>query len=153
MILQVEKRNDAIVQQIKQADPRLYEALRRSDRIDVPLTENRGFGVSGAVSVGASMFPPMIFWRRTQLHLIQLTFNTVPTGADFIADIKKRATDASILKAPLIYPASFVGVVERAEFGIDTFDRGDILICDITQVGSTVAGSNMSLSMIFNVLE
>jgi hypothetical protein len=151
MIIQVEKQNSAIVQGLKQENPRLYEALRKSDRIDVPTKEVHGFGNSGTVEVGNSLFPPLIITHPLTLVLILLTFNTPPTGADFIADIKKRSTGASILKAPIIFPAGFTGVVDRNEFGISTFAKYDVLICDILQVGSTVPGSFMNMYMHFNI--
>lgn len=152
MILQVEKQNDVIIQRIKQTDPALYEALRKSDRINVPLQEVHGFGVSGDVFVKDNAFPPMCLKNNLRLDAIIHSFITPPTGADFKADIRKRNHGFSILKDLLVYPAGFDDVIERAEFGIDTFKRDEVLICDMKQIGSTVAGNNMTIFMFFVVL-
>jgi hypothetical protein len=152
MILTIEKKNDPIVQRVKQTHPHLYEALRKSDRLDVPLTEVHGFGVSGDVFVQDDAFPPMCMGKDLRLDLIVHSFVTVPTGADFKADIRKRDHGNSILKAQLVFPAGFSGVIERSEFGIDTFKRDEVLICDMKQIGSTVAGNNMTIFMYFTVL-
>ena len=152
MIIQIERKNDPIIQRIKQSDPALYEALRKADRIDVPLQEVHGFGISGDVFVKDNAFPPMCLSSNLRLDLIIHSFITAPTGADFKADIRKRNHGFSILKAQLIYPAGFDGVIERAEFGIDTFKRDEVLICDMKQIGSTVAGNNMTIFMFFTIL-
>ena len=152
MIIKVEKKNDPIVQRIKQTDPHVYEALRKSDMIDVPLREVHGFGVSGDVFVMDNAFPPMCLKHNMRLVLLEHSFITAPTGADFKADIRKRDHGYSILKDQLIYPAGFTEVIERAEFGIDTFKRGEVLICDMKQVGSTVVGNNMTIFLYFDLL-
>jgi len=152
VIIQVNKQNDALVQSIKQQDTRLYEALRKSDRIEVPPLEIHGFGVSGDVAVGTSVFPPLIITHAVKLVLALLTFNTPPTGADFQANIRKRSTGASVLKAPIIFPAGFTGVIDRNEFAIDTFAKYDVLICDVLQVGSTVPGSYMNFYLLFDLV-
>ena len=152
MIITIEKKNDPVIQRIKQYDPALYEALRKSDRLDVPLTEVHGFGVSGNVFVQDDAFPPMCMGKDLRLDLIVHSFITVPTGADFKADIRKRDHGFSILKDLLVFPAGFDGVIERSEFGIDTFKRDEVLICDMKQVGSTIVGHNMTIFMYFTIL-
>lgn len=152
MILQVEKRNDAIVQPIKQKDPRLYEALRKSDRIEVPLQEVHGFGVSGDVFVQDNAFPPLVIQHSLRLRLLCLGFIDPPTGTDFIADVRKRQSGCSILKAPVVFPDGFTELIERSEFGIATFERGDVLICDMLQVGSANPGTLMSMYLYFDAV-
>lgn len=155
VILKVEKENDPIIQRLKHEYPSLYEALRKADRIDVPLQEVHGFGVSGGVFVEDDAFPPMNCKNNLQLDLIIHAFGTPPTGADFKADIRKRhpgSVSPSILKDLLVFPAGFTGVIERAEFGIPAFKRDEVLICDMKQVGSSFAGDNMTIFMFFTVL-
>lgn len=152
MILQIEKKNDPIIQRIKQTDPALYEALRKPDRITFTTYEDHVFGCSGDVEIGVDIFPPMILSKNVKLDLIQITFRDPPTGADFISDIRKRSHGNSILKASIVFPAGFTETIERAEFGIDTFNKGDVLISDVLQVGSATPGSMLTMYLRFIVL-
>lgn len=153
MKLTIRKNNDALVQQIKQNDPRLYEALRKTESINFTSQVVRCFGVCGEVYVENDAFPPMILHNAVKLVSVITAFGTPPTGADFLADIRKRSSQCSILKDNLIFPAGFNSIREINEFGIDTFSKGDILLCDMLQIGSTYAGGHLSILLTFNLLD
>ncbi len=151
MKLTVRKNNDALIQSIKQSDPRLYEALRKSESVDFTLQQVRCFGVSGEVYVGNNQFPPMILQNDVELISIITAFGTPPTGADFLADIRKQSSQCTILKDSLSFSAGYPSIKEITEFGISKFSRGDVLICDMLQIGSTYAGSMLSILLTFNL--
>ena len=152
MNINIVKENDPLVQPIKQKDTRLYEALRKPDRINVPILEMHGFGIDGDISVGQNLFPPIVLFRDLQLTELAFAFRNPPTGADAHVDIRLKKSGCSILKKYLIFPDGFTDTVWRHEFGINTFKHGDVLLCDVLQIGSSTPGSYPSITMSFNTL-
>lgn len=114
-------------------------------------TEVHVFGVSGAVSVVTNGFPPLIFEHSVSLIALHTCFNVAPTGTDFHADIRLRSTGLSILNSQIVIPASSTAVVEYTSFALSSFAKDDVLLCDVTQVGSGVPGSMWAAYMLFKV--
>jgi hypothetical protein len=115
-------------------------------------TETHVFGVSGDVSVVTSGFPPLILEHTVTLVALHTCFNIAPTGSDFEADIFLRSSGLSILNIPIVIPAGSTNVVEYTSFLTPKFVKGDVLLCNITQVGSTTPGTMWTAYMLFKVL-
>jgi hypothetical protein len=93
------------------------------------------------------------------LHIshVRASVNTAPTGASILVDVKLNGT-TSILTAPFAIAASTftgVGVIDDiawpdpnpATIALATWDPGDYLTVEVTQVGSTIAGSDLTVQV------
>lgn len=76
---------------------------------------------------------------------VAATVDTAPTGAAIVVDVNKNGTTIFTTQAgrPSIPAAGFAS--QDAEPDIATVDAGEWLTCDIDQVGSSVAGSNLTV--------
>lgn len=83
-----------------------------------------------------------------------LTAGTSPTGADLIADVNKNGTTIFTTQAnrPKVLAGDIDGVGVATVPDITGLAEGDRLTVDIDQVGSTVAGDNVSLHVILRRL-
>ena len=115
-------------------------------------TETHVFGVSGQVIVITNGFPPLIFEHSVQLVSLLTCFNNAPTGADFHADIRLRETGVTILSSQIVIPDGSTSVVEYTTFAKNSFVKNDVLLCDITQIGSINPGSMWTAYMLFDVI-
>ena len=79
----------------------------------------------------------------------RLMVNTAPTGANIIVDIKKNGTTIYTTQAnrPTIAAGQYAGG-PGATPDVTALAAGDYLTVDIMQVGSTVAGSDLTVSVI-----
>ena len=83
---------------------------------------------------------------------VHFAVNTAPTGADLICDVNKGVGGllTSIFASanrPKIVAGAYTG--KSTTFSITTFDDDDYLTIDIDQVGSSVAGSNLVVTILF----
>lgn len=97
----------------------------------------------GAVGVGAYS------WRYDcNLPLIvretRLIIGTAPTGASLIFDLNKAGTTMYTVKPTIAISATAGAAAPDGTYAQRIFTRGDVFTADVDQVGSTVAGSNLT---------
>lgn len=77
---------------------------------------------------------------------VSLAVNTAPTGASIIVDVNKNGTSVftNANSRPIITASSFASTTEASP---DNFSmvQGDYMTVDIDQVGSTIAGSDLTV--------
>jgi hypothetical protein len=88
------------------------------------------------------------------LEDVGIVARTAPTGASFITDILVSTDNGGSFSS--IFPSGSANklvlpagdrVASNSTFAIDTFHRNDILRVDYLQVGSTISGGNLLISM------
>ena len=106
------------------------------------------FTVPGTLSTGTSVTPALVVNNSLTISKVYAYAKTAPTGAAILVDINKGGT--SIWSTT---PANRVTVAASANLGTQTsFDTSsiadeDILTIDIDQVGSTIAGADLTVEI------
>ena len=101
-----------------------------------------GFGVSSGLAIGNDLsWNPTAPQNVTAVRLWAYV-KTAPTGASLIAQVYD-ITQAKIIATVTILAGANYG--NNSSMTSAAIAVGDALRCDITQVGSTVAGSDLSL--------
>ena len=94
-------------------------------------------------ATGTNLTNPFIVTAAGQLTNCFIAAKTAPTGADLIVDINRNGT--SIFGATkLVLPAGQTGPVTQNGFASTALTELDKLTVDIDQIGSTVAGQDVS---------
>jgi hypothetical protein len=108
------------------------------------------FTVKGAVAVAAGDLEiPNSTGRTLTLHGVYLRCKTAPTGADLIVNIKKNGT--AITTSPnRAKIAAGANTGSSTTLSTTTWADGEYLSADIDQVGSTVAGSNLVIIVVYS---
>lgn len=102
--------------------------------------------VSGGLVIGSSLTPIIPVHRDLTIVKAYAVVKTAPTGASLIIDINKNGS--SIWAST---PANRVTIIAGAttgnetDFDTTTLSEGDSLTFDIDQVGSSVAGADLSI--------
>lgn len=102
--------------------------------------------IAGTLTTGTSLTPAMYVIATQTITKVYAYVKTAPTGASILIDINKNGT--SIWNTT---PANRLTISAAAQSGTQTsFDttslaEGDILTFDIDQVGSTVAGADITI--------
>lgn len=95
---------------------------------------------SGTAAVASDVFVPgLLIVEDGILTQLGVTTRTAPTGADLIV-VFKLARTGSTIGTVTVAASSNAGVEDIADFAVL---QGDLIKTDITQVGSTVAGSDV----------
>jgi hypothetical protein len=78
---------------------------------------------------------------------ISARVTTAPTGASILLDVNKNGTTIFTTQAnrPAIVASALATATEVQNMDITTFVAGDYLTIDIDQIGSTIAGSNLTV--------
>lgn len=106
------------------------------------------FTVVGTLTTGTSVTPIIMVHRALTIVKAYVNVKTAPTDADLIVDINKNGT--SIWAST---QANRVKCADGATSGVQTsFDtvalvEGDLLTLDIDQVGSTVPGADLTVTL------
>lgn len=97
---------------------------------------------SGTASVATNVLPPGLrIPERLLVEQAYVRLGTAPTGADFIVAFNKNGTQFATVTVP-------AGVASGSATGLsEQFVSGDVLTWDITQVGSTTAGSDVAAAV------
>jgi hypothetical protein len=109
---------------------------------------NYGFSRSDALVVLAGTMRGPIAFSGTIIAVIAMV-NTAPTGAAILVDVNVGGTTIFTTQAnrPTIAAAAFSsGVVTNMD--VTAVAVGDYLTVDIDQIGSTVAGSDLSVLVV-----
>jgi hypothetical protein len=97
-----------------------------------------------SVAVGAD---PMVFPYPIEIQGISAAVQTAPTGADLIVDVNKNGTTIFTTQAnrPAISAGTVVTTDEVTNMDVTSLAAGDELTVDVDQVGSSTAGSALTL--------
>lgn len=81
------------------------------------------------------------------LESVRASVNTAPTGAAILIDVNKNGVTINTVQTtrPTIAAAAFTGL--GATPAITTFAAGDYITVDVDQIGSTVAGSDLTVAI------
>lgn len=104
--------------------------------------------IEGIVDTGTSVTPALIATGPMTLSKWYLNIKTAPTGASLIIDINKNGT--SIFNTHQSYrPTLTASSTSSSGINFDTTSlvEGDILTIDVDQVGSTVQGSDITITL------
>lgn len=106
------------------------------------------FSQAGTLSMGSGSFK-LPFTLDAEIISVQLAVGTSPTGADLIVDVNKNGTTIFTTQAnrPTVPDGDANGVGAEATPDVTAIAEGDYLTVDIDQVGSTVAGENLTVSI------
>jgi hypothetical protein len=86
------------------------------------------------------------------IRSITTAVTTAPTGATLICDVNVAGTTIFTTQAnrPTIAISGFSD--NSAEIAAGTFAAGDVISVDVDQVGSTVAGANLSVLVTYDMV-
>lgn len=106
------------------------------------------FSQQGTLSVGSGSFK-LPFTTTATLASVQLAVGTVPTGADLVVDVNKNGTTIFTTQAnrPTVPDGDADGVGAEATPDVTSIGEGEYLTVDIDQVGATVAGADLTVSV------
>jgi hypothetical protein len=104
--------------------------------------------VVGTLSVGTDKAPTLLALANMTILKVKLVAKTAPTGSDVICDINKNGTTIFTTQAnrPKIVAGSTTG--DSGVPDVASLVEGDKLTLDVDQVGSTVAGADLTAQII-----
>lgn len=106
------------------------------------------FGQPGVLTTGTGV-TRFIFPTTATIVSVRLACNTAPTGAAIKVDVNKNGTTIFTTQAnrPNIVVSAFASSAAIPD--VTSIAAGDYLTCDIDQVGSTVAGSDLVIQVLY----
>lgn len=110
------------------------------------------FTVEGALTVAAGVI--RIYNKlgfAVTISQVFISVNTAPTGASgILVDVNKNGTTIFTNQAnrPTITGTNFTGTTTTID--VASLSDGDYLTADVDQVGSTIAGSNLTVHVIYS---
>lgn len=104
------------------------------------------FGMDGVIAVATGKGRVRFPWAVTILG-ISVTMDTAPTGASAVFDINKNGTTIFTTQSnrPGVLIGANVTAAEVTNMDVTAFSAGDYITADIDQIGSTVAGSDLTI--------
>jgi hypothetical protein len=116
------------------------------ERLLTHATEAYTFSVTGTVAVATGKSRIYLEGNYT-VETIRAAVNTAPTGAALIVDVKKNGTTLYTggTGRPSIAAAGFSANGNSP--AVATFQAGDYMTVDVAQVGSTVAGADLTVTV------
>lgn len=106
------------------------------------------FTVAGTLVVSTSVTPALIVHNSLTISKVYAYVKTAPTGANIIIDI--HLNGISIWNATQANRLTIVAGAQTAtqtSFNSVNLSEGDILTIDVDQIGSTVAGSDLTIEL------
>jgi hypothetical protein len=129
--------------------PGYMRALLKDNIDPAYVVWNAFFTVAGTLTVGTNKsweLPILVDVLRTPTIVSAIArVKTAPTGADILVDINKGGT--TIFTSQVLRPKIVAGSQTSSQTTPDvaTLADGDILSLDIDQVGSTIAGADLTV--------
>lgn len=104
------------------------------------------FSVTGAVTVATGKSRMYLEGSYT-VETIRVAANTAPTGAALIVDVNKNGTTIFTTQGnrPQVAASANSGTSNSPD--VLTFASGDYITVDVDQIGSTVAGSDLTVTV------
>jgi hypothetical protein len=110
--------------------------------------------IQGTLAVGTNLVPAIIFPRACTIQKVCARVGTAPTGASLILDINKYGTDevadGSIFDGvtrPTLAAGDYEDSVTSFHATYSVLAADEYLTIDIDQIGSTVAGADLSITI------
>lgn len=116
------------------------------ERLLTHAIEVHTFSVTGALT--AQTGKSRIYLEGNYIvETIRASVNTAPTGASILVDVNKNGTTIFTTQAnrPTIAVSTNTDTANNPD--VTTFASGDYITCDIDQIGSTVAGSDLTVTI------
>lgn len=108
-------------------------------------TEAAAFSKGGALTVASGTFRYPIKGGTFNIDSVAAMVGTAPTGAALIVDVKKNGTTIFGTAGNRPTVAAGANAATVGAYSITSVTTGDYLSVDIVQIGSTVAGSDLTL--------
>lgn len=117
-----------------------------NERLLTHAVEAYTFSVTGAVTVATGKSRIYLEGSYT-IETVRAAVNTAPTGAALIVDVNKNGT--TIYTTQTARPQIAVGANSATgnSPAVTTFAAGDYITVDVDQIGSTVAGSDLAVTI------
>lgn len=103
--------------------------------------------LQGILIEDTNVVPPIIFPRACTIIKVSARVGTAPTGAALQIDLNKNGANSIFDSAFSIAAAASTQSTETFDASYEDLDADDYLTLDIDQVGSTVAGSDLSITI------
>jgi hypothetical protein len=123
------------------------QALIDSSILSSPSRISQVFSKSGVLTTGAGTNRLVNTTGRTlSINAVTASVGTAPTGASILVDVTKNGTSIFTTQGnrPTIAIGAFSGVSGVPEL---TWAAGEYLTVDVDQIGSTVAGSDLTVQV------
>lgn len=118
---------------------------------DYEISERVGgfaFSYPGNLAVGTSVTPILIALRTLMLTKAYANLKTAPTGSSVIIDINKNGSSLwSTTQANRLTISATETTGTQTAFDVVTLVEGDILTIDIDQIGSTIPGTDLTVTL------
>lgn len=110
-------------------------------------TETAAFSKAGALTVSTGTFRFPIKGGTYSIDSVAAMVGTAPTGASIIVDVKKNGVTiyGTAGNRPTIAAAANSATV--GAHSVTSVTTGDYLTVDVAQIGSTVAGSDLTVAV------
>lgn len=128
------------------ADPSAAQDIATKNYVDTKAVLVAPFTMAGTVTVKTGTSRYYVESART-ISRVRTAVGTAPTGATLIVDVKKNGTTIFTTQAnrPAIAISGFTATVTNMD--ITAVAAGDYLTVDVAQIGSTVAGADLTVQI------
>ena len=117
-----------------------------TERLMTHAVEAYTFSVTGAVTVATGK--SRIYLEGSYIvETVRAAVNTAPTGAALIVDVNKNGTTIYTTQTARPQIAASSNSATGNSPAVTTFAAGDYITVDVDQVGSTVAGSDLAVTI------
>lgn len=116
------------------------------ERLLTHATEVYTFSVTGTVAVASGKSRIYLEGNYT-IETVRAAVNTAPTGAALIVDVNKNGTTIYTTQSARPSIAAAGNSATGNSPAVTTFQAGDYLTVDVDQVGSTVAGADLTVTV------
>ncbi len=104
------------------------------------------FQISGYLAIQTSAAPAVIVDADRSVRDIYAIVGTAPTGAAIVLQINRNGAPYASVQIPSTTPGTTISNIQGG-FGLPALRAGDLLSLNITGVGTTVPGSDLTLVM------
>ncbi len=106
------------------------------------------FSIVGTLSVGTDLAPLIIAPFALTILKAFARVKTAPTGASVIIDVNKNGTSIwATTQANRLTIAAAALSASQTAFDTTTLAEGDYLTIDVDQIGSTIAGADLTVEL------
>lgn len=117
-----------------------------NDRLLTHAVEAYTFSVTGAVTATTGKSRIYLEGNYT-VETVRAAVNTAPTGAALIVDVNKNGTTIYTTQTARPQIAVSTNSANGNSPAVTTFAAGDYITVDVDQIGSTVAGSDLTVTI------
>ena len=106
------------------------------------------FAVTGTLTTGTDKAPTLLAPCTLTITKVKLVVKTVPTGAAIIVDVNKNGTTIFTTQANRPQIAIGESTGDSGTPDVTALAEGDKLTVDIDQIGSTIAGADLTVEVV-----